>query len=331
MPTRGSSSLGAIDRRALHYFLTLARRGSLSAAAHDLGLSQPSVSEIISRLEQRLGVKLLRRGPRGVSLTAAGRLLADEGGQIMRQLHALAENVQSMGSRPTGFVSFAMPSSMGSRLAVPLAETVHLTMPGVQLHMTEAMSGVILDKLESEEIHLGCVLGPPDPAIFVSQPMFTEEMFLITAPDNWDDRIGADGIAENPISAEQLARLPLVLPRNSWGARRLIERNLAQVGQKLNVIMEIDALPHLMQVAARASAYTLLPQIAVVEEVAQGRLAMVRIGDVRMDRTAYLVRKRDRTPSRAMGVVQTLLGQILQEVVTRHGLSLVCLPINPDL
>lgn len=319
-----------IDSRALHYFSVLAQHTSLSAAAQVLGLTTPSLSEVITRLETRLAISLLIRSRRGIELTEAGRVLAAQGDEILQSLHDLADNVQIQANEARGFLSIALPSSLGLLLAVPLAETVQSDHPNIRLHITEAMSRRIIGLIEDGEVQMGCVFGPPDPADFVVQPFFTEELFLITAPDNWPGAIGPDGFALEPLSVQDLAGLPLALPRRSYGARTVISQFARQNGVGLNVVMEIDALPHLLEMASRASAYTILPQAAVVEHVAAKRLAMVRLQGGRMERTAYIVRARGRALSRAAREVHAALDYILRERVARYNLSLQVHPRDSE-
>lgn len=73
-----------MERRHLEYFLAVAECGSISAAARQLGVSQPTVSEALTKVESEHGVPLLRRLPRGVALTDAGRNLVGPAAQVLR-------------------------------------------------------------------------------------------------------------------------------------------------------------------------------------------------------------------------------------------------------
>lgn len=311
----------ALDLRQLHYFLTLADHGSISAAAESLGMAQPSLSENIAKLERRLGVKLAIRGARGVEMTEAGSTLVARGRQLLQSAQSVVDSIHTIGSSAAGLVAVALPPSVGLVLAVPLAETIKAEMPEVHLQLSEGMSRAILERIENETLHLGCVYDVPDASIFTFQPLYTEEMFLITAPDNWPEPIGPDGRALRPIQVEELAGLPLVMPHNSHGARTLVERNARLKGAKLNVAMEIDALPHIAEMCCRASAYSILPEASVVHLVREGRLALVPIAGVKMERTAYLVRKRGRPVSFAAAAVQASMSEILREMIGRYRLS----------
>jgi len=310
-----------LDLRQLYYFLALAEHGSISAAAESLGMAQPSLSENIAKLERRLGVQLAIRGARGVEMTEAGTTLVARGRQLLQSAQSLVDSVQTIGTSAAGLVSVALPPSVGLVLAVPLAETIKAEMPEVHLQLSEGMSRSILERVENETLHLGCVYDVPDASLFTFQPLYTEEMFLITAPDNWPEPIGPDGRALRPIQVEELSGLPLVMPHNSHGARTLVERFARLKGAKLNIAMEIDALPHIAEMCCRASAYSILPEASVVHLVREGRLALVPIEGVKMERTAYLVRKRSRPVSFATAAVQASMTEILQEMIGRYRLS----------
>jgi LysR family transcriptional regulator, nitrogen assimilation regulatory protein len=310
-----------LELRQLYYFLALADHGSISAAAEALGMAQPSLSENVAKLERRLNVKLVLRGARGVELTEAGRAFTARGRQLLQMSQSLVEAVQAVGGAAVGHVAVGLPPSIGLVLAVPLAETVQSELPEVRLHVSEGMSRSILERIENEIVHLGCVYDVPDASTFIAHPLLTEEMFLVTAPDNWPEPIGPDGRALRPITVAEVEGLPLVLPNSSHGARTLIERQVRGHNVKLNVAMEIDALPHIIEMVCRASAYSILSEAAVREHVNAGRLAMVPIEGVKIERTAFLVRKRSRPISRAVLEVQNSIIMIIDEMISRYRLS----------
>ena len=82
-----------MNLQQLQYFLATAERGSFSAAAHALHLSQPSVSEQVRRLEAELGVALFARVGRGIVLTDAGRTLRPHAEAVLQQVQEARESV----------------------------------------------------------------------------------------------------------------------------------------------------------------------------------------------------------------------------------------------
>ena len=160
---------------------------------------------------------------------------------------------------------------------------------------------------------------PPIP----SNRLLTEELFLVTAPDNWQGEIGPDGVALSAISAAKLQELPLVLTSLTHGARKLQEKFARSVGVQLNVVAAIDSLPHIIEMVSRASAYTILSHGAVIKQVADGTLALVPIEEPTIRRTAYMVRKRSRPVTKACAVVELCIFTIIREMVGRYDIKAV--------
>ncbi|NUR89532.1 MAG: LysR family transcriptional regulator [Nonomuraea sp.] len=126
-----------IDVVRLRVLVTVARRGSLTAAAKELHYSQPSVSHHLARLEAETGAKLLQRVGRGVRLTEAGRLLAERGADILGRLDAASDELAAHVGLRSGRVRLAaFPSALGTFIpgAVTRMSAAH---PGLRLSLTE--------------------------------------------------------------------------------------------------------------------------------------------------------------------------------------------------
>lgn len=310
----------SVDLRQIRYFVTTAEVGSISAAAAKLDLSQPSLSEMLTRLEDALAVQLLTRGNRGIQLTAAGRLFANRGQAILAQVDEALAEVAQLSGEAKGSVVIGFPPSIALLLSVPLAETVRQELPEVKLRIAESMSGYVLNWVEEEHIDLGIVYQGLNCSHLDSKPLLKEELFLVTAPDNWPGAAETEGALLPPVDFSALADIPLVLPSRMHGLRELIERYARAQNVTLDVALEIDALRHIVSIVSRASAHTILSHAAVMEEVVRGELKLVPIANPKMQRTAYVVRKPGREVSAASLAVEKLLGTILNELIQRHHL-----------
>ncbi len=307
--------------KQLAYFLTLAENGSISAAANALNMAQPSLSENIAKLERQLEVQLVIRGSRGIQMTEAGMMLAERGRVIVASVDTLISELRLLSGEPRGPVSVGFPPSLSILLSVPLLETINSEFKAIRLHIAEAMSGDILDWLDTDRIDVGCVYEISDSSPYSFEPLLTEELFLVTAPDNWPDTFGSDGVALKPVPATQLQKLPLVLTSPTHGARKLQEKFARAGGFGLNVVAAIDSLPHIVEMVSRASAYSILSHGAVIKEVAAGRIGLVRIAEPTIRRTAYMVRKRSKAVSRASAVVESTIFSIIRELVARYDIQ----------
>ncbi|KAF1048344.1 LysR family transcriptional regulator [Xylophilus sp.] len=124
-----------INRTAeIEALVLVAEHGSLSAAARRLGVSPSAVSKTMSRLEARLGVRLLQRSTRRVQLTPEGVELYERGKRVLADLDE-AEATVAARSAPRGLVRISASTSTGQRLLVPLVGRLLETHPGLRLDL----------------------------------------------------------------------------------------------------------------------------------------------------------------------------------------------------
>ncbi|WP_108260876.1 LysR family transcriptional regulator [Mangrovicoccus ximenensis] len=320
-----------IKFRQLLYLKALAEHGSISAAASALNMAQPSLSETIAKLEKSLGVQLAVRGARGIQMTEAGDMLARGGAELLEKLDELVTQVRHCSTEPKGKVSVGIPPGLSLLLSVPLLETIYAEYPDIRLSISEAVTGDILDWLDRDRLNLGLVYEAYDNANFSFEPLLVEELFLVTAPDNWEGEIGPDGVALDSVSARDLERLPLITTGyHAFGTRGLQGKVARSLGIELNVIATLDSLPQIVEMVSRASAYAILPHGAVHRQVEQKRLALVRIKEPVIRRTAYLARKRTQAVPRAVDIVEETVKVILRELVEKFGIE-GTLPYSPEI
>jgi LysR family nitrogen assimilation transcriptional regulator len=311
----------ALDLRQLEYFIAVADSGTISRASAQLGIAQPTLSEALLRFERQLGVKLLIRGVRGIELTEAGSVLAEYGRNILRSVEHALTDVRQHDSAIQGMVSIALPPSLSQLLTVPLAESVHLDYPKLKLHITEGNSGHVGEWVKNEQVDIGVVYEGIDLSDLSSRLLLTEELFLISAPDNWPPETDIVGVGTDYVEFAAMAELPMMLPSQPHGLRELIDRQAKTFGVQLNVILEIDPLRPLITMLDRASGYSVLSHAAVAREVIDGRVVLIPIRNPSLQRAAYLVRKYGRPVSRSVLAVESMVVLLVAEAIERLKLN----------
>jgi DNA-binding transcriptional LysR family regulator len=119
----------------LDFFAAVAGAPSLAAAARHLGVSAPAVTQRLQELERRVGVRLVHRTGRTLSLTEEGLLLADGAGSIVSALGELTDRIQARRGIVTGRLRVVAPMGFGRTHIAPLVATFAAAHPAVQVEL----------------------------------------------------------------------------------------------------------------------------------------------------------------------------------------------------
>ncbi|OAV52028.1 LysR family transcriptional regulator [Enteractinococcus helveticum] len=146
-----------MEFRHLSYFQAIVAAGSVSGAAKELGMSQPPLSATITKLENELGVKLLKRTSQGVEPTAAGLHLLERGQRLIAEREQLTHTLSLMGKGKVGELRLGVePMVINEIIADALAE-ITLDTPQVRIRMVDLEPEEVLTRLKKGELDLACV------------------------------------------------------------------------------------------------------------------------------------------------------------------------------
>lgn len=168
----------AFDLRQLEYFVSVARTGSFTKAADDLGIAQPSLSEQISKLEKTLGAALFERLNRRVELTPVGLAILGKAQALLEDAAALPEffDRAQEGVRGTLRVG-AIPTILPYFLA-PLLKGFTERYPEVDLHVRESTTAELVELVLEGLIDVAILSLPVDGAGLVMKELFRDPLHL---------------------------------------------------------------------------------------------------------------------------------------------------------
>ena len=189
---------------AMATFIRVAELGSLSAAARDLGLTQPAVSQQIAGLERHLRTRLLNRSTRKLTLTASGEIYLTRARQILNEVEEVEDDLVSLSRELKGRLRVQAPSGIGQKYLAPLIVNFQCQHPGLTIELI--LDDHIADLVE-EDVDVAFRLGALTSASLIGRKIGSVTRILVASPDY----VAAHG---SPTKPDELARHGHV--RFSW-------------------------------------------------------------------------------------------------------------------
>lgn len=275
-----SSGLSAgLDPRSLIVFEQVCLSGSISSAARELGVSQPSVSQTIASLETRLNVSLFNRLSTGISLTKEGEALRVKAAALSSLLHDARAVVEHAANGIAGPIQIGgTPGALVSLVPRAIRALDRLG-ERFELSVIEASEHALAEMLQRREIELALVTtGLKDAGDAYREWTVAQDPFSLIVGRSHDDLPDSLGI-------HAVSELPWVLPREGGGFRRQISSLFisAQVAEPKNVI-RCDSLLTTKSIVRMTDRVTILPRRVVETELSVGVLRAIAVGDVNFQR-----------------------------------------------
>ncbi len=196
-----------MEIKQLQYFLAIAEEGQITAAAQRLGMAQPPLSQQLKLLEDELGVKLVKRGPRRLKLTDAGEILRAKAGQILELTDSAVREIADFRSGLKGTLAIGTISSSGAALFNQAMVEYRRQYPGIRFEIHEGNTFTVIDRLNKGLIEIGIVRTPFNPANFECRYLSPEPMIAAMIREHdWNP-------AQSAVPIEALRDKPLILYR----------------------------------------------------------------------------------------------------------------------
>ncbi len=219
----------------MRYFLEIAKTGSISAAARNLYLSQPSLSQAIKNLEEELEIQLLVRHSKSVSLTDAGEQFAAQAERIIGSVDQLNDLMQRNSQLLSGRLRLGVPWVAGYLGLFTLLRRYHQAMPGVELLLTVDGSSTLLKLLESRQIH-GCfAIATPGELLRYSACSFrkiNEDQYMALVPK--DNPLSE----KEKLSVQDLDGQTLIMPSRNTSFSQQLSHAILSAGITTSTLCE---------------------------------------------------------------------------------------------
>lgn len=171
-----------IELRQLKYFVRIAQLEHFGQAAQDLHVAQPALSRQMQQLEEELGLELFERLPRGVRLTAAGKVLLTRASEVLEGVDRMVVATQQAASGKTGFlkIGFADGATYSGHMPEILAK-FRKSNPNVEMQLVPASSTAQAELLMNDSIDIGFVYWLPKNIEGIANHSINNEKIVLAA------------------------------------------------------------------------------------------------------------------------------------------------------
>jgi len=295
-----------MDLTRIRYFLAVARRGQVTAAARELCVTQPAVSIALQRLEKEVGAALFERRAGRLSLTPAGVRFAAAAEQALRRLEEGRRAAVRVSEAPSGPLRLGATDVASIHLLPDLLPEFHRIYPDVEVSIDVDSSRPLVAAVVAESLDLALATLPVDHPDVAVTALTREPMTLVIPPTH--------PLARRRLTARDLEDQPFLLYRRGSTTRALIDRELAARRIEPRVVMETGHPEAMKRLVAAGLGIAILPKISVADEVRRKTLAVRPIPGGPLFRETGLVRRRDREPSPAGRAFLALLGRRFPQI-----------------
>lgn len=274
----------------LAVFHAVARNASVSIASQQMHISQPAISRELKDLEERLGIKLFDRMPRGMRLTEAGAVLNSYADRIFALEKAAETALADIAGLGSGSLSIGASNTIGIYLLPVWLASFRKRHPRVNLELDIVNTETVARGVTDYRYALGFIEGPVDAEGFKIESLRKDRIVAVVAPDHaWAQRKKASPVA--------LADTPTLLREQGSGTREIVEQAFAQRGLQLQQVVEIGNAEAIKHAAIAGAGVAWLSELCVSDALESGRLVKLATPGLATQRTLHSLRLKDRALS----------------------------------
>lgn len=290
--------------RQLEYFIAVCETGSLTQAAQRLHVAQPALGVQITALEDELGIRLLNRTRRGVTMTAAGELFLHEAKEVVGRLAEIRRKLRELDAPAVPTVALGLTPSLTSLLTTPLLEALATRMPPVKVQIFEEFSHTLLERVTRGRLDLALAYSVDEARFPEREPLLQETLLFVCSTDS-------PFAEDRDIAFADLVRAPYVMPSERDFVRQVVEHTMRRNNQVLEIAYQVESMQAMKDLIMQGKACGILPYGTVVRELRAKQLLVRRIVNPAIARTLYAVH----APRQALGEPEAAVLAVIRELL----------------
>lgn len=273
----------ALSFHQLHIFHTVAEKGSFSAAAAALHMTQPAVTMQVQALEEYFGTKLFIRSTKKIELSDAGKALLPYARRSIELVKETDVALSKFTHMLEGRLQLGASLTVGEYVLPRLLGPFNQEYPNITIQMKVMNTTQILEEMRRHQLTFGLIEAPVVHPDVHTEPVLSDELKLIV-PD------GHPLLALQEAALEDVLKYPFVLREQGSGTRQVMEQELRGASidpASMKIVMELGSTGAVKSAVEAGLGITFLSQSSVKHEIALGVLKMVPLRDIRFLRHFY--------------------------------------------
>lgn len=292
----------------LHVFETVAELRSFSRAAERLHMTQPAVSQQIRALEDSLGVRLLERNNKSVSLTRAGEIALRHARDINGLYRRMGEMLDELMRQTGGPLSIGASYTFGEYALPPVLARLNAEYPAVRPSIAIGNTAEIADRLRSRELDIGIVEGEEIGAGLEAEKLAEDEMHVAAGA-------GHPLAGTKAVSPDRLAEEIWMVREPGSGTRAATDRMFESLGIRPRRLLELGSTQLIKETAEAGLGVTLQSRLALRKELGLGTLKLLDVPGLPVRRSFLVLTRKGDLRTRTMDAFAGLLRSVTEEIV----------------
>ena len=254
----GRKQEGNLTEREMEYLLRIRREKGIARAAQSLYIAQPSLSQILMKLEEECGFALFTREKDGVRETNEGSRFLDQVEELAGIYRKMRRQLEEFQQLKRGLVSFGIPINLGTSLLPDILPRFSALYPGVEVRFFENNS-VELDRMVLEGRTDFNIMHFQSPKETLEYEILGVDPFCLAAPSSWGERLGLKEGAIGKRELKELEREPFIMVARGQKLRQTADEILSQAQVKPKVLCSTKSMETAKRLVAAGMGLTLLP------------------------------------------------------------------------
>jgi LysR family hydrogen peroxide-inducible transcriptional activator len=299
-----------ITTRQLRYLDAIARLGHFGRAAQQCAVSQPALSMQIAELESKLGVLLVERRPKGVTLTEPGREIARRASRILDELRDISDYAAQCGARLAAPIRFGIIPTVAPYVLPPLLPVLRDRYPALELLLRETHTHDLTAGLLDGTLDLLLLALPVDHSEIETMPLHVDRFLLALPPDRL--------VSGRVLASLEPFRNDRILLLEEGHCLREQALAVCQLREARTIdTFGASSLSTIVQLVANGMGLTLLPEISLALETGRGEVQIARFADPEPNRTLGLAWRKTSARRNDFEEFGRLVADVLDDVGQR--------------